>query len=255
MRLVLFGMVAALTLTGCATEVPPAVTSSDSSVVEQAPSREAMSAATGQTGPEPTDPRPRLDLACPNSGTAPADVTFGWTGDWIGEPTVVMDYGDGKSYTAVGAAEVEAGAFEHTYQRGGAFPVTATLTDATGGSVVTSCDLSLTAPVVHAAPEAPGVEDHAAALQDMVGSGGSGGGCYFEGHRLYGDVKVVEYGADIRVQRVDYAPDIRVKQVDYGAYGCGEWHFVDFGGDFSVEFVDYAPDLRVQFVDYSPGMN
>lgn len=172
-------------------------------------------------------------------------ITFGWDGEWYGEPTVRMDYGDGRSYTAVGEQAVRADVFEHRYTTGGDFVVTATLENEDGQSVVATCALALTEPVVHAAPRTPA----------YAGGRGYGDACYFEGHRLYGDVEVVEYGGDIRVQAVDFAADIRVEKVEYGAYSCGEWHFVKFGGDFSVEFVDYAADLRVQFVDFAPGMN
>lgn len=77
---------------------------------------------------------------------------------------------------------------------------------------------------------------------------------YFGGIRLAGKVKVVSYGADIKVQIVDSFPDLRVKVVDYFPDDIGEWQFVEYGEDFTIEYVDYFPDIRIKFVSSFPGV-
>jgi hypothetical protein len=186
-------------------------------------------------------PAPSLDLLCPMAGDAPAFVEFGWDGDWTGEATVEMDYGDGDSYTAVGDEQVREFAFSHDYDSGGDFFVTATLTDGEGRSVMATCSLTLTESVVYAAP--PVSRGYGGSIDD--------GDCSFNGIPLHGDVRVVEYGGDMSVRRVDYGGDLVVREMTYGGgRNCGEWRFVDYGGDFTVRFVDYGGDFTVRFAGY-----
>lgn len=77
---------------------------------------------------------------------------------------------------------------------------------------------------------------------------------YYKNIRLAGKVKIVDYGADIRVQVVDSWPDLKVKVVDSFPDDIGEWEFVDYGEDFTVQFVDSWPDIKIKFVDSWPGV-
>ena len=78
--------------------------------------------------------------------------------------------------------------------------------------------------------------------------------CTCKGIKLYGKVKIVSSGADLKVKVVDNWQDISVKVVDNWADECGEWKFVDNWPDFTIQFVDNWEDLKVRFVDNWPGM-
>ena len=78
--------------------------------------------------------------------------------------------------------------------------------------------------------------------------------CTCKGIKLYGKVKIVSSGADLKVKVVDNWQDISVKVVDNWADECGEWKFVDNWPDFTIQFVDNWEDLMVRFVDNWPGM-
>lgn len=78
--------------------------------------------------------------------------------------------------------------------------------------------------------------------------------CTCKGIKLYGRVKIVSSGADLKVKVVDSWQDISVKVVDNWADECGKWKFVDSWPDFTIQIVDSWEDLRVRFVDSWPGM-
>lgn len=78
--------------------------------------------------------------------------------------------------------------------------------------------------------------------------------CAFRGKKLYGKVKIVDYGEDIKIKYVDYSEDIKVKFVSSSADDCGEWQIVEYGEDLKVKIVDYSEDLKVKEVTSSPGM-
>jgi hypothetical protein len=252
MKTLVAGLVGVLVLTGCApvedvdsaqrSETQPAASPEQ----QTAPSHAAAPAAVRSKAPPPpaeaSTPEPWLYLLCPAPGAAPAFVEFGWDGNWTGEATVEMDYGDGDIYTAIGDADIEANAFEHSYDRAGDFFVTATLTDGEGRTVMADCSLSLSERTVYAAPP-------------PAGYGYSYGGfdedtCTYNGIPLHGDVRVVQYGGDMAVRRVQYGGDLVVREMTYGGSRCGEWRFVRYGGDFSVRFVDYGGDFTVRFARY-----
>lgn len=79
-------------------------------------------------------------------------------------------------------------------------------------------------------------------------------GCYFNGKKMWGTVKIVDSGfADFDVKIVDYFSDLKVKDSRFPT-SCGEWKLVESGfADFTVKFVDYFADFSVEFVDYFPG--
>ena len=78
--------------------------------------------------------------------------------------------------------------------------------------------------------------------------------CTCKGIKLYGKVKIVSHGADLKVKVVDNWQDINVKVVDHWADKCGKWKFVDSWPDFTIQIVDHWEDLKVRFVDNWPGM-
>jgi hypothetical protein len=80
-------------------------------------------------------------------------------------------------------------------------------------------------------------------------------GCYFNGQKMWGTVKIVDAGfADSDVKVVDYFQDLKVKRSYLYLMGCGEWEIVNNGyADFSIKLVDYFPDFTVKFVDFFPG--
>ena len=74
-------------------------------------------------------------------------------------------------------------------------------------------------------------------------SGTSGwAGCYFDGQKMWGTVKIIEIGlADFEVKIDDYFPDIKVKETPLPT-SCGEWKVVTSGlADFTIKFVNYFP--------------
>jgi hypothetical protein len=110
------------------------------------------------------------------------------------------------------------------------------------------------------------------ALTDLTsGDGGTGlpssgsglsssgwSGCYFEGQKMWGTVKVVDFGlADYDVKIVEFgSADLNVKRVEFGsAFGCGEWKFVDYGlADFTVKFVNFGrTDFSIKLVSFGAG--
>lgn len=78
----------------------------------------------------------------------------------------------------------------------------------------------------------------AALASSAVGEDGT-----FNGIRLAGKVRVVEYNPDIKVQVVDHFPS-----------EIGEWQFVEYGEDFTIQFVTSFPDIRIKYVTSFPGL-
>lgn len=79
------------------------------------------------------------------------------------------------------------------------------------------------------------------------------GQCSVNGIPLYGKVKVVRSGADLKVKVVESFPDLKVKQVAHFPDKCGKWQFVESFPDFTVQFVDSFPDMTIKFVESFPG--
>jgi len=79
-------------------------------------------------------------------------------------------------------------------------------------------------------------------------------GCTFNGKKLYGRVKIVDFFPDVTVKMASFFPDLRVQKVDMFASSCGKWQFVDYFPDFTIKFVDFFPDITIQFVDMFPGV-
>ena len=59
---------------------------------------------------------------------------------------------------------------------------------------------------------------------------------------VYGKIKFVDYGEDVKIKWVDYGEDSR-----------GKWKEVDYGEDFKIKWVDYGEDFKIKIVDYGEG--
>jgi hypothetical protein len=78
--------------------------------------------------------------------------------------------------------------------------------------------------------------------------------CALHGKKLYGKIKFVESGEDIKIKYVDYSEDLKVQFVSSSPNDCGEWQEVEYSEDLKVKVVDYGEDLKVKKVTSSPGM-
>lgn len=81
------------------------------------------------------------------------------------------------------------------------------------------------------------------------------GDCTFKGKKLYGKVRIVNYGEDIKVRIVNYNSDIKIRYVDYSPSSCGKWQKVNYGEDIKVRFVDSGQDIKVEIVNNGEGLN
>ncbi len=72
---------------------------------------------------------------------------------------------------------------------------------------------------------------------------------------LYGNVEIVNVGADIKVEIVNVGADIKAEIVKYGANDCGQFEIVNVGADIKVEIVNLGSDIKVEIVNLGSGMN
>lgn len=77
--------------------------------------------------------------------------------------------------------------------------------------------------------------------------------CTFKGKALWGKVRIVTYGEDLKIRPVAYGADLKVRIKDFGADRCGQWKMVSYGENLKIRFVDYGEDLKVQFVSFGEG--
>ena len=66
--------------------------------------------------------------------------------------------------------------------------------------------------------------------------------------KLYGRVKIVEFGETFKVARVPIGEDLKITTSQIPQQ-CGEWQIVEMDEDFSVKFVEVGEDFTVRFVD------
>jgi hypothetical protein len=85
-------------------------------------------------------------------------------------------------------------------------------------------------------------------------SGKVGSDCTFNGHKLYGKVKIVDAFPDLKVQVVTAFPDLKVQKVDNFPDACGKWKVVDNFPDLKIQFVKAFPDLTIKYVTAFPGL-
>ena len=78
--------------------------------------------------------------------------------------------------------------------------------------------------------------------------------CTYKGKKLFGKVRIVQYGEDFTVRAVTYSEDFKIQHVSYSQTECGKWQFAEYGEDFKIRFVEYSEDFKVKFVEYSPGL-
>ena len=74
-------------------------------------------------------------------------------------------------------------------------------------------------------------------------------------YKLYGRIKIVNYGEDYAVRIASNAPDLDVCLVEISQYANrpGYWMIVENNEDFRVRFVQYAEDISIQFVSNGGG--
>jgi hypothetical protein len=95
-----------------------------------------------------------------------------------------------------------------------------------------------------------GITDYAKATNNLSINEYS---CTFKKIKLFGKVKVVDGGGDIKIRVTDSGEDLRVKAVENFADECGEWQFVDSFPDFTVQYVSGEEDIKIRFVESWPG--
>jgi hypothetical protein len=77
--------------------------------------------------------------------------------------------------------------------------------------------------------------------------------CHYKGIKLYGKVKYVTIGEDIKIREVTSFPDLKVEKVTSFANTCGEWKEDSFP-DFKVRVVSIGEDIKVKYVTSFPGL-
>ncbi|MBM4373761.1 MAG: hypothetical protein FJ095_01660 [Deltaproteobacteria bacterium] len=92
-------------------------------------------------------------------------------------------------------------------------------------------------------------------LSAVAGGGFDKSACAFNGHKLFGNIQVVEAFPDVKVQVVDAFPDVKVQVVDAFPDKCGKWKMVTSFPDTKVQFVTAFPDVKIKYVDAFPGVN
>lgn len=261
---------AALLLAACAPDDPavdkgnlaetsPAPTPQppDSTIAEPATPETDSSVGGVRSSPTKSAYRPpTADLWCPRPTTvAPSsDAVVKFGHEWAAgtEPITAwtLDYGDGARATATTAADAESRLFQHAYKQPGSHTATFTVADTEHTPASTA---SCTVQIAHK-PRAPTLDGDAG--NDWGAPDPSEGrerDCHYNGTALWGNVRVVDFGEDLKVRAVDFGEDLRVRWVDFGATNCGEWREVDFGADFKVRFVDFGEDLKVRFTNTRSG--
>jgi hypothetical protein len=79
---------------------------------------------------------------------------------------------------------------------------------------------------------------------------------------LWGRVREVTYGEDIKVREVTiaYTEDLRVQLMTYppanNPTSCGKWYMVTYGEDFKIRTVTIpsTEDLKIRYVTFNPGL-
>lgn len=112
-------------------------------------------------------------------------------------------------------------------------------------------------------PDSPPPKHDGSQAKD--GKGGADGStsdgtksCTFKGINLWGKVKQVTIGEDIKVRVVTLGEDLRVQLVNLppvnSSQSCGKWNMVNFGEDFKIRIVTLAGDLKIRYVTFNPGL-
>jgi hypothetical protein len=71
--------------------------------------------------------------------------------------------------------------------------------------------------------------------------------CTYNGKKLYGKVKIVNYGADFKIRIVTSNEDISILQTSGDPNECGEWKFVEYSEDFKVQIVTSGEDFTIRY--------
>lgn len=79
--------------------------------------------------------------------------------------------------------------------------------------------------------------------------------CTWNGKRLYGRIRYVDFNPDVKVKVVTSLARLHVREVSSLANDCGEWEIVTSGSaNLRVEVVTSLPDLTIEYVSSLPGI-
>ena len=71
--------------------------------------------------------------------------------------------------------------------------------------------------------------------------------------RIHGRIEYVTYLADYCVRVVDFGADLRVQLVPYLADAPGKWEIVEELPDYRIKIVEQDEDFTIEYVDSYPG--
>ncbi len=117
--------------------------------------------------------------------------------------------------------------------------------------------VACTAPLMTTSiPTASVAQTTPAAQTDAAGNAptGAAAACSVGGVELFGRVRIVERGGDVRVKMVERFADLKVDPFAIVPNDCGEWKFVERNEDFTIRFVESNPDIEIELVRHLPGM-
>lgn len=73
--------------------------------------------------------------------------------------------------------------------------------------------------------------------------------------KIYGKIKLVENGEDIKVKIVSSGEKLRVRYVTENASAPGQWELVVTGAQYKVKIVDSGEDFTIREVKSGEGCN
>eukprot|EP00009_Paramoeba_aestuarina_P003425 CAMPEP_0201521618 /NCGR_PEP_ID=MMETSP0161_2-20130828/15209_1 /ASSEMBLY_ACC=CAM_ASM_000251 /TAXON_ID=180227 /ORGANISM="Neoparamoeba aestuarina, Strain SoJaBio B1-5/56/2" /LENGTH=192 /DNA_ID=CAMNT_0047920281 /DNA_START=12 /DNA_END=590 /DNA_ORIENTATION=+ len=95
---------------------------------------------------------------------------------------------------------------------------------------------------------AEGVSDIFGSGSSGGSGGGSGGSKKVDVDKVYGKIQFVKAGADYKVKEVKSYPDLKVSKVSSFADKPGKWKIVDYGADYKIQVVTYGADFTIKYV-------
>jgi len=73
--------------------------------------------------------------------------------------------------------------------------------------------------------------------------------------KVYGKIKLVENGEDVKVKVVSSGEKLRVRYVNENATAPGQWELVVTGAQYKVKIVDSGEDFTIREVKSGEGCN
>jgi hypothetical protein len=81
-----------------------------------------------------------------------------------------------------------------------------------------------------------------------------GSDCSFNGKKLYGRVRIVNAGEDVKVRIVNAGENLRVEFSSIEYSQCGRWFFSQSGENVKIRFVEAGEDITVRVHPNNPGL-